>query len=160
MQSGMVSDKLKYQLVEGLPSKGLLDEILDVYKSIFNDYKLDFFKSRVSDKEDLLIALCYNQRNIVGFKIGYRYNETTFYSWVGGVLPEQRKQGIAKKLAELQEQKVREKGYIKLRTKSMNRFKPMMILNLKNGFDIVQVYTNDSGQTKVVFEKHLVKEKD
>jgi hypothetical protein len=37
----------------------------------------------------------------------------------------------------------------------MNRFKPMMILNLKNGFDIVQVYTNDSGQTKVVFEKTL-----
>ena len=51
---------------------------------------------------------------------------------------------------------LKEKGYQRIRTKSMNRFKPMMILNLKNGFDIVQVYTNDSGQTKIVFEKDLI----
>jgi len=38
----------------------------------------------------------------------------------------------------------------------MNRFKSMMILNLKNGFDIKSVYTNEVGQTKVVFEKTLV----
>ena len=37
----------------------------------------------------------------------------------------------------------------------MNRFKPMMILNLKNGFSITKVYTNTKGQTKIVFEKQL-----
>jgi len=37
----------------------------------------------------------------------------------------------------------------------MNSFKPMMILNLKNGFDIVSVYTNVTNQTKIVFEKEL-----
>ena len=37
----------------------------------------------------------------------------------------------------------------------MNQYKPMLILNIKNGFDIVQIYTNDSGQTKIVFEKEL-----
>ena len=31
----------------------------------------------------------------------------------------------------------------------------MMILNLKNNFDIKQVYTNDSGQTKIIFEKNI-----
>jgi predicted GNAT superfamily acetyltransferase len=92
---------------------------------------------------------------LVGFKIGYRYNETTFYSWVGGVLLSYRQKGIAKHLAKLQEENVTTKRYSKMRTKSMNRFKPMMILNLKNGFNIVQVYTNDIGQTKVVFEKEL-----
>jgi predicted GNAT superfamily acetyltransferase len=156
----MGSDNLKYQLILGLPSKGLLDEILEVYKTIFDDYKLDFFKSRISEKDDLLIALCYSKVNLVGFKIGYRYNENTFYSWVGGVLPSMRKKGVARTLAALQEEKVREEGYIKLRTKSMNRFKPMMILNLKNGFDIIQVYTNDGGQTKVVFEKKLAAVQD
>jgi hypothetical protein len=37
----------------------------------------------------------------------------------------------------------------------MNHFKGMLILNLKNGFDIKQVYTNDSGQTKIIFEKEI-----
>jgi len=37
----------------------------------------------------------------------------------------------------------------------MNTFKPMMILNLKNGFDIVNIYTNTKGQTKIVFEKNI-----
>lgn len=155
MQSGMVNDKFTYHLIEGVPTQELLQTILEVYKAIFADYKLDFFRSRIYEKKDLLIALCYKQNTLVGFKIGYRYNETTFYSWVGGVLPEHRKKGIAKTLAKLQEEKVIASGYSKLRTKSMNRFKPMMILNLKNGFDIVQVYTNDSRQTKVVFEKLL-----
>ncbi|MFK2819176.1 hypothetical protein U0L90_03540 [Flavobacteriaceae sp. LMIT009] len=151
----METDKLTYHTIEGQPSKELLDEILEVYKSIFDDYKLDFFKSRIHKKEGVLIILCYNSDMLVGFKIGYRYNETTFYSWVGGVLLSYRQKGIAKQLAKLQEENVTTKRYSKMRTKSMNRFKPMMILNLKNGFNIVQVYTNDIGQTKVVFEKEL-----
>jgi len=155
MSNGMESDRFIFKIVEGTPSKELLENILVVYKSIFDDYKLDFFKNRIRQKEDLIIILCSQHSQLLGFKIGYRYNDTTFYSWVGGVLPENRKKGIAKKLGQLQEQRVKEKGYQKLRTKSMNRFKPMMILNLKNGFDIKSMYTNDVGQTKIVFEKIL-----
>jgi predicted GNAT superfamily acetyltransferase len=155
MPNGMENDKFTFKIIEGVPSKELLENILIVYKSIFEDYKLDFFKDRIHQKEELLIALCYHQNQLVGFKIGYRYNDTTFYSWVGGVLDKFRRTGIAKKLAETQEQEVKAKGYESIRTKSMNRFKPMMILNLKNGFDIKSVYTNDVGQTKIVFEKSL-----
>lgn len=155
MQNGMESDKFIFKMVEGLPSKELLEEILVVYKSIFDDYKVDFFKNRILQKEDLIIILCSQYNELVGFKIGYRYNDVTFYSWVGGVLPEQRKKGIARRMAQLQEQKVKEKGYQKIRTKSMNRFKPMMILNLKNGFEIKSMYTNKVGQTKIVFQKLL-----
>lgn len=155
MPNGMESDRFIFKIVEGTPSKELLEDILVVYKSIFDDYKLDFFKNRIHQKEDLIILLCYYQNQLLGFKIGYRYNDVTFYSWVGGVLPEQRKKGIARQMAQLQEQKVKEKGYLKIRTKSMNRFKPMMILNLKNGFEIKSMYTNKVGQTKIVFQKLL-----
>ncbi len=155
MLNGMVSDRFTFEILEGIPSKELLEEITHVYKSIFEDYKLDFFKNRIHQKEDLVMVLCYQKNELVGFKIGYRYNDNTFYSWVGGVLSEQRNNGIAKQLAQLQEQKVKENGYQKLRTKSMNSFKPMMILNLKNGFEIKSMYTNEAGQTKIVFEKQL-----
>ena len=72
-----------------------------------------------------------------------------------GVLPTYRNQGVAKKLAQLQEQRAKKDSFIKLRTKSMNSYKPMMILNLNNGFDIVSVYTNTANQTKIVFEKNM-----
>ena len=91
----------------------------------------------------------------LGIYIMSRYDPTTFYSWIGGVLKPFRKQGIGAELARLQEQKVKEKNYTKLRTKSMNKYKSMMILNLKNGFDIVKIYTNKTGQTKLIFEKNL-----
>ena len=152
----MLKNKLIYRTIEGIPEQGILDQLLNLYSAIFEDAKLDFFVDRIQSKKDVIINLCCHTTDLIGFKVGYRYNETTCYSWVGGVVSTYRKQGIAQKLMELQHASAREKGYQKMRTKSMNRFKPMMILNLKNGFEIVQVYTNDSQQTKIVFEKSLL----
>ena len=145
-----------YQTIEGTPRAVILADLLHVYAALFEDAKIDFFVERLQTKEDVVINLCYANSGLVGFKVGYRYNESTLYSWVGGVLPPFRKQGIAQELMKFQHAKAKEKGYEKVRTKSMNQFKPMMILNLKNGFEIVQVYTNDSQQTKIIFEKDLV----
>jgi hypothetical protein len=38
---------------------------------------------------------------------------------------------------------------------SIYTFKPMLILNIKNGFDIVEVYSDKFGETKIVLEKSL-----
>lgn len=150
-----MKDQMRYSVIEGIPKQVILEELLHLYAAIFEDARPKFFIERIETKAQLLCLIAYDQNTPVGFKIGYQYNETTFYSWVGGVLENYRKRGIAKTLASLQEKWVKENGFSKLRTKSMNRFKPMLILNLKNGFDIVQVYTNDSGQTKIIFEKAL-----
>lgn len=140
----MAKNKITYEIIEGYPDNSVYTALETLYVDIFEDADLHFFKKRFQEKSE-----------IVGFKIGYHYNYSTFYSWVGGVKLAFRNQGIALRLSQLQEERVRQKGYTKLRTKSMNRFKPMMILNLKNGFDITQIYTNDFGQTKIVFEKNL-----
>ena len=152
----MVEDNYSYQILSGVPNQNVLDALLHLYNELFEDAKLDFFVDRIQTKEDLIISLCYLKDELVGFKLGYRYDTTTFYSWVGGVLSSFRKQGIGQQLMKLQHLSAKEKGYEKVRTKSMNRFKPMMILNLKSGFDIVKIYTNNSRQTKVIFEKSLV----
>ena len=155
MQNGMESDKISYQLIEGIPEKGILIKLKPIYSIIFEDADLDFFEKRLYEKDNILIVIATYNNDFIGFKIGYRYNDITFYSWVGGVKKEFRKLGIGKELARIQEGWAKQNDYLKLRTKSMNRFKPMMILNLRNGFDIVSVYTNEKEQTKIVFEKQL-----
>lgn len=155
MPNGMENDKISYILAQGNDDKGQLQDILELYSKIFEDADLNFFKERFTSHSKIISVLAYDNKTLVGFKIGYPYNDTTFYSWVGGILPEYRQQGIADNLAEHQESAAKSQGFKMLRTKSMNRFKPMIILNLKRGFDIVNIYTNTKGQTKIVFEKTI-----
>lgn len=151
----MESNNFIYQHITATPTSQELNMLLKLYADIFEDAKLDFFTDRIHQKENVLILVAFDGDTPIGFKVGYRYDTTTFYSWVGGVLSAYRKQGVAQQLLELQHVWAQHNGFQKIRTKSMNRFKPMLILNLKNGFDIVQVYTNDRQQTKIIFEKNL-----
>lgn len=155
MLNGMANVNITYKLIEGVPDAETFESLKTIYTSVFEDADITFFEKRFQEQEDLLSVLAFCETKLVGFKIGYRYNDTTFYSWVGGVLAEFRQQGIAQELAKLQESWTQQNAYKKLRTKSMNRFKPMMILNLKNGFNIIKVYTNEKEQTKVIFEKTI-----
>lgn len=154
--NGMENNNLNFKIVEGIPISSDLKILENLYAEVFEDAQLEFFHKRINTKENICSIIDFENNIPVGFKIGYYYNKDTFYSWVGGVVPSFRNKGIAKKLAQMQEQWAKKNNYLKLRTKSMNRFKSMMILNLKNGFDIVSVYTNDANQTKIVFEKNLV----
>jgi len=155
MLNGMASDNITYQTVFGNSDETLIQELLKIYTTIFEDADIDFFKDRFNENPKITSVLAYYKQELIGFKIGYLYNEDTFYSWVGGVLPNYRRQGIANKLAEQQELSAKTQGFKKLRTKSMNQYKPMMILNLKRRFDIVDIYTNAKGQTKIIFKKNL-----
>lgn len=155
MPNGMANANINYIVVLGNEDTTNLQDILKLYSTIFNDADLNFFKERFASHSKIISVLAYDNETLIGFKIGYPYKEATFYSWVGGVLPKYRQQGIANTLAAHQESVAKTQGFKTLRTKSMNRFKSMMILNLKRGFDIVNIYTNTKGQTKIVFEKSI-----
>ncbi len=156
MQNGMENSKITYKILTECPEDYKLNEIIRLYQHIFNDADRDFFIGRFNNSYKCIITvLAYSKTTLVGFKIGYPKDENVFYSWIGGVHKEYRKLGIAQKLLNLQEDEVKKKGFKIIQTKSMNRFKPMMLLNLKNGFDIIRVYTNTKLQTKIVFEKAL-----
>jgi ribosomal protein S18 acetylase RimI-like enzyme len=49
-----------------------------------------------------LILVASIQKMLLGYKVAYKDGQD-LYSWMGGVLPEYRKMGIAKKLADEQE---------------------------------------------------------
>jgi predicted GNAT superfamily acetyltransferase len=151
----MVKNSISYKTIEGIPEESRYKEMGKFYSEIFEDADLEFFKQRIIEHPQICIVLAYCNDTLIGFKIGYPYSKDTFYSWIGGVITQFRRQGVATNLAINQEEYAKTNGFTKLRTKSMNQYKQMMVLNLKNEFNIISVYANTKGQTKIVFEKLL-----
>lgn len=155
MRNGMENDKITFKTISGIPNAVQMESLLAVYQEIFEDADTSFFIDRLKNQPNVFSILVYKSNKLIGFKIGYPQAENVFYSWIGGVIIAFRKQGIGQQLIRLQENHARLSGFKTLKTKSINRFKSIMILNLKIGFNITKIYKNTKGQTKIVFEKTL-----
>ncbi|MCC6281298.1 MAG: GNAT family N-acetyltransferase [Saprospiraceae bacterium] len=140
----------------GLPDEDTRQTIYIVYEAIFGKPAGEKVQERLSSAPDLLVLWAENEhKQAVGFKIGYRQDPSTWYSWLGGVLPEYREQGIAGRLMQHQHGWVKSRGYRRIQTKTMNRWRSMLILNLKHGFDIIGTYAGNDGQTRIILQKEI-----
>ena len=70
--------------------EGKLDDAVMVSANIpeFDDpYKIPEYSKRLNSTAHLILT-AYDDHNPIAFKIGYqRHSEGSFYSWMGGVLP-------------------------------------------------------------------------
>lgn len=119
-------------------------------------YSLEEYYRRVEAKRYIALVAEIDGEP-AGFKIGYESEDPQiFYSWMGGVIPKFRKEGVARKLAKEQEKIAQENGFLKIRFKTRNYLKPMLIFALKNGFDIKQVECReDISENRIILEKDL-----
>lgn len=123
----------------------------------FNDpHEAEEYIKRLYGKKHLIL-IAYVHDQAIGFKVGYaKENDGSFYSWMGGVLPAYRQQGIAKELADAQETWARENGFTKIRFKTRNRHKNMLLFAIKNGFKIIAVEPRESTEEyRILLEKTL-----
>lgn len=101
----------------------------------------------------ILVATVAGQ--LAGFKVGYE-REGYFYSWMGGVLPAHRRQGIAQGLANAQEAWARAHGYPAITFKTRNNHKAMLLFALQNGFDIIGFEPKETPQAhRILLRKQL-----
>jgi ribosomal protein S18 acetylase RimI-like enzyme len=144
---------VNYHISAGMPKQEHLDAILTLHAAIFGESgQLD---KKMGNKPKLLVAVAIYQDQVIGYKIGYELEETKFYSWLGGVGEEFRGKGIASRLMEIQHEYIKGCGYRMVRTKSMNKWRDMLILNIKHGFDVLETYIDEKGKHKIVLEKKL-----
>ena len=129
-----------YQVLTEVPE-------LDSYLS------LEEFKAKVSD--GALVLVYEAEGKAIAFKIGYPLSQNEFYSWLGGVLPEYRKEGVAQQLLDYQERWVRDKGYMKLSVKSMNRYPSMIRFLVKNKYQIAKVEHFETDNERIHFQKYF-----
>ncbi len=146
---------IQFEEIEGKPNQQKFAKIAKFYQSIFAVTDLEKFANRINSAEKLFTVLAIFDGEIVGFKLGYQLDSIKFYSWIGGVKNEFRKQGIADELMKRQHHWSKENGFKIVQTKTKNTFKPMLILNIKHGFDIVELQRNERNELKIVLEKSL-----
>jgi len=146
---------IEFAEIEGKPDARIFAEIEGFYASIFENADLEKFRKRIREAENLLTNLAFSDGKIAGFKIGYKIEPQKFYSWVGGVDEKFRENGIGGELMKRQHKWCAANGFEKIQTKTKNRFKAMLILNIKNGFEIVDVYKTAQNEMKIVLEKNL-----
>ncbi|MDI2585889.1 GNAT family N-acetyltransferase [Psychrobacillus sp. NEAU-3TGS] len=142
-----------YIYYQEIPKTHVLNGIMELHKHVFEGAELKL--EELTDKKNLLIFVAVDSNRIVGFKIGYEYNEQTFYSWLGGVHSDYRGKRIASELMRQQHEKVKSLGFSKVRTISRNKRRAMLLLNIKFGFDIVETFMSEKGTHKIVLEKEL-----
>ena len=121
--------------------EGTFEEVLQVVTSVTeftNTETVESLAERIGDKKYLLL-IAEKAGAILGFKIGYELDNSTFYSWLGGVVAGARNEGVAQTLLEAQEEWVSEQGYKTLKVKSRNQFPAMLRLLLRNDYLIENI---------------------
>lgn len=143
----------EYRIFTSIPEAYILDGILKLHQAIFGSS--DNLLHKMSSKSQLLVIAALEGEEVIGYKIGYPIDKEIFYSWLGGVNSDYRKQGIASELMNKQHHYLIANGFNLVQTKTMNKWRSMLILNIKSGFDVIETYTDKQGLYKIVLEKHL-----
>ena len=118
-------------------------------------YKIEEYKKRCAGKYLALVAEIDNKP--VGFKIGYdRFNNGSFYSWMGGVLPKFRRMGVAYSLANSQEKWAAENEFRSISLKTRKKHDEMIAFSLNHGFIITEeTQITPAEETRIWMEKLL-----
>jgi len=96
---------------------------------------------RTFDRKDVMILLAHAEGNgrAVGFKVGYRFDASTFYSAKGGVLDDYRRQGIARALLHAMLDAAAQRGYARFIYDTFpNKHPGMTVLGLDEGFEVIK----------------------
>ncbi|GKW46446.1 GNAT family N-acetyltransferase [Planococcus sp. NCCP-2050] len=145
---------ITYKSVDGeLNDPVLLEGILRLHHSIFGESAL--LEEQMKEKMKLRIEIALQENEVLGYKMGYELKKETFYSWLGGVDSRWRGKGIASELMDRQHHYARASSYKTIETRTKNKWRNMLLLNIKNGFDIVGIYATADRDVKIILEKKL-----
>jgi GNAT superfamily N-acetyltransferase len=145
---------IDYQRWTG-PIADAADPLLALCKAVFAEFDSTYLLDRLPHIADPDLWLAIERGEWAGFKLGYRRGDALLYSWLGGVHPRLRGQGVASELMERQHAHAASAGYrfVETRTRAANN--PMILLNLRHGFHIAGFEVDAKGIPVVIQRKAL-----
>ena len=137
------------------PITDAADPLLALCKAVFAEFDSAYLLDRLPRVADPDLWLAIEGGEWAGFKLGYRRGDALLYSWLGGVHPRLRGQGVASELMERQHAHAAAAGYrfVETRTRAANN--PMILLNLRHGFHITGFEVDARGIPVVIQRKAL-----
>lgn len=122
---------------------------------IFGSARVTEEKLSLLRSQQAVLLIAFSGEVEVGFKLGYVIpQKSAFFSWLGGVHPDYRRQGIAQSLLEKQEAFARMLGMETIYFTTFDRFPAMIELGKKNNYSLVKSLVEDDGR-KYWYEKAL-----
>lgn len=126
--------------------QGSFSEALEVLRGLPEFDPLlstDHYVERMANRPQLIVIATIDGE-LAGCKVAYdRFEDGTLYSWLGGVIPKFRMNGLAKKMADFQEAWALDNGFDAIRFKTLNRHKAMLTFAINNGFQVYNVKPKD-----------------
>ena len=137
--------------------EGTINQAVKISKQIpefVDPYEISEYEKRLRGKIHLIL-IAYWKGTPAGFKVGYQI-EDHFYSWIGGVIPQFRKNKIATELACFQQNWVKEKDIKIIKMRTRNKHKTMLKFALSIGFYITGFEKhNNSEESRILLDKEL-----
>ena len=116
-----------------------LELLAELEQGVFgNTTRSSIAKMRIGSAPYLFLV-AYENGSPAGFKLGYERPPGShwFYSWIGGVLPQYRRRGLARRLMEEQHRWARSQGYAFCYFKTFEEFAAMRALAEKMGYRLM-----------------------
>jgi GNAT superfamily N-acetyltransferase len=145
---------IEYQRWTG-PIADAADPLLALCKAVFAEFDSVYLLARLPRIADPDLWLAIEGGEWAGFKLGYRRGDALFYSWLGGVHPRLRGQGVASELMERQHAHAAALGYRFAETRTRAANNPMILLNLRHGFHVAGFEVDAHGIEVVIQRKRL-----
>lgn len=118
-------------------SDKFVEDFISLNESIFEgDQFPEGIKWRMKNMPRTSVFIAKDGDKMIAFKAGYAITINKYNSWLGGVDPEYRKQGIAKKLMIEQHHWLKEQGFSEVETHVYQQNQDMIYLNQKCGMII------------------------
>lgn len=133
----------------------LVPQAVEVYNAIFRPRReVDFFKRRFMGRYNMLTLLARMDEHPVGFWVGFELKPGMFYHWLGGVVSDVRRHGVARQLHEAQQAWSKDHGYEYVRCECLNHQREFIHFAIEVGYDIVGIrWDSTHADNLVVFEK-------
>jgi len=138
--------------------QGTIEEVVelsDLIPEFHEPHRAPEYKKRLTGVPHLILIAKINEKS-AGFKVGYE-RDNYFYSWMGGVLPEFRGNGVAKALLIEMENWAKTQNYPHLTFKTSNKMRSMLLFGLRYGFDIIDFEKREpDSESRILLRKMLV----
>ena len=124
----------------------------------FDDpYEMPEYLKRLHGTTHHILTSYDDDHNPIAFKIGYQRDiDGSFYSWMGGVLPNYRRKGIANNLADHQDIWAKKNGYKSIRMQTREKHIAMLALAINRGFLITnRIEQTSSSNARIWMNKPL-----